>query len=102
MLEMQGYQVLVAETPSEAEQMYSEHSARIDLLLSDIVMPGMDGPALHARLLQISRSLPVLYMSGYTEAAASYSRVLDSGAPFLQKPFTPVQLAEKVRDVLNA
>ncbi len=102
MLEMQGYRVLAAGTPSEAERMFSEHSTHVDLLLTDIVMPGMDGPALHARLSQNGRSLRVLYMSGYTEAAASYSKVLSSGAPFLQKPFTPTQLAEKVLEVLNA
>lgn len=100
-LEIDGYQVLVAATPGEAERLFTENSDDIDLLLTDVVMPGMDGPALHCRLSRNGRSLKVLYMSGYTKAAASYSRVLESGAPFLQKPFTPTQLGQKVLEVLE-
>ncbi len=101
-LKMEGYQVLVAATPSEAERLFSEHSGAIDLLLTDVVMPEMDGPALHSQLSGSGQSLKVLYMSGYTKAAAAYSKVLDSGAPFLQKPFTLAQLGQKVVEVLNA
>ena len=77
------------------------HEAPIDLLLSDVVMPRMGGPALAERLLARRAGLRVLYVSGYTEGDIVRGRVLQRGVHLLEKPFTPRQLLERVRMVLD-
>ena len=72
------------------------------LLLTDVVMPGLSGPNLAARLLQLNPDLRVLYMSGYTEDAGAVHGNFWAGVPLLQKPFTPAALAERVRLALDA
>ena len=75
---------------------------RIDLLLTDVVMPGMSGNEMSRILLKKQPGMPVLYMSGYTDDAIVQHGVLEAGINFLQKPFTPGALAIKVREVLDA
>ena len=101
MLEDQGYRVLTAPSPREAEQLFAKRSGEIDLLLTDVVMPGCSGPSLYERLVGVMPSLKVLYMSGYADNAIVRRRVLEAGASFLQKPFTAEALARKVREVLE-
>jgi FixJ family two-component response regulator len=71
-------------------------------LLTDVVMPGMSGQALAGQMARIQPGLRILFMSGYTDDAIAHQGVLDAGIPFLQKPFDPIDLARKVRQVLDA
>ncbi len=101
-LTQRGYDVYAASTPEQAQELFAEHGAEIDLVLTDIVMPGMAGPELCDRLAEIRPGFKVLYMSGYSHHPALDSRVRDSDEPFIQKPFTPNALAQRVRDVLES
>ncbi|HEX2094484.1 MAG TPA: PAS domain S-box protein [Longimicrobiaceae bacterium] len=94
-----GYQVVEAECGIEAIHIFEEHS--FDLLLTDMVMPRMSGMELGERLLARTPSLRVLYMSGYTDDAAVQHGTLPPGTNFIPKPFTPEELAQKVREVLQ-
>jgi signal transduction histidine kinase len=96
-----GYQVVVAGTPQEALQVANTRPDQFDLVLSDVVLPEMSGPALAARILASQPHARVLYMSGYTDNAIVHHGVLDERTPFLQKPFAPETLARKVREVLD-
>jgi PAS domain S-box-containing protein len=99
-LTRQGYRVLTASSGDEAIQVAKQFDGRIDILVSDIVMPGVSGPGL-ARKLQESRpDIATLYMSGYTGDALDTLGLDRDGAAFIQKPFTPAALAQKVRDVI--
>ena len=101
-LEDHGYRVLVATGACEAEELFSKHSGEIDLLLTDVVMPEMDGPTLYRRLSEVDRSLKALYMSGYARRAISRNELVEPRAAFISKPFAPPELAQKVREVLDA
>ncbi len=101
MLERNGYRVLVAQNPGDALLVSEQHGQRIDLLLTDVVMPRMNGAELASRFLTRWPELKVLYMSGYTDGSVVAHGVLESGVPFLQKPFTSDQFARKVRSVLD-
>jgi PAS domain S-box-containing protein len=96
-----GYNVLSAATPAEALDLCTEHKAQIDLLLTDVVMPGMSGKDLVHSLWELGMQIKVVYMSGYTENAIVHHGVLDPGLFFLQKPFSPESLARKVREALD-
>jgi two-component system, cell cycle sensor histidine kinase and response regulator CckA len=96
-----GYTVLQANSPDDAYRAATQYEKRIDLLLTDVVMPGGTGPELARRLAGHRPGLKVLYMSGYPEHGAAHGSVLDPGAPFLQKPFTRDLLLDKVRDLLG-
>ena len=100
-LEDRGYTVLAAENASVALQLAERDLKRIDLLLTDVVMPGMNGRELALRLAAQRRDMKVLFVSGYTGEAIREHGLLELGAAFLQKPFTPDALARKVRDVLD-
>ncbi|OLC01715.1 MAG: hypothetical protein AUH45_10585 [Gemmatimonadetes bacterium 13_1_40CM_69_22] len=100
-LERAGYRVLVAAGGAEALDLAERYAGPIHLLLSDVVMPGMNGRELMRRLAQLRPDLRVLYMSGYADEAVAQHGVLDPGTAFLQKPFTPGGLADKVRGVLD-
>lgn len=97
-----GYHVLAASGGVEALALVAEHPGTIDLLLTDVVMPGMSGPELAKRLLGQRADLKVLCMSGYTDDSIVRHGVLSAELAFLPKPFTPVSLASKVREVLDA
>jgi two-component system cell cycle sensor histidine kinase/response regulator CckA len=102
LLGMKGYDVLSAASPAEAIALSRRHQAAIHILVTDVIMPGMNGREL-ARALAASRpSMRVLYMSGYTDAAVTQQGILDPGTAFLSKPFTPDALARKLREVLEA
>lgn len=100
-LEQHGYTVLTATTPGQACTMAEEHAGAIDLLLTDVVLPGMNGKQLHARMEQIKPGIKVLFMSGYTANVIVHRGVLEEGIDFLQKPFSLDVLARKVRAVLD-
>jgi two-component system, cell cycle sensor histidine kinase and response regulator CckA len=97
----QGYAVLSAASPDEALALAVAHSGPIDLLLTDIVMPGMNGRELHRRLIDRRPGLRVVFMSGYTANVIAHQGVLDEGVDFLQKPFSRQALAAKVREALD-
>ena len=96
-----GYTVIEARTGEEAIDLLVR-GAQPQLLLTDVVMPGLSGPNLAARALQQNPRLRVLYMSGYSEDAAAAHGTFWGGVPLLQKPFTPNQLAERVRVALDS
>jgi len=100
-LERAGYRVLVAAGGAEALDLAERYAGPIHLLLTDVVMPGMNGRELMRRLAPLRPDLRVLYMSGYADEAVAQHGVLDPGTAFLQKPFTPGGLADKVRRVLD-
>ena len=100
-LENYGYRVLSATHPDEARTVFGAHDDGVDMLLTDVVMPGYDGIQLHSLLCEKNPELPVLFMSGYTDRSILEEGVLEPGTPFIQKPFSPAQLGRKVRSVLD-
>jgi len=100
MLQRQGYTVLIAANADEAVRLFEENLS-IDVLLTDVVMPGASGPELTRQLVERRPGLQVIYMSGYTEEAIVHHGVLDPGIAFLHKPFTSEALGRKIREVLD-
>jgi two-component system cell cycle sensor histidine kinase/response regulator CckA len=100
-LDALGYKVLVAETPGEALKLVAEQSGAIHVLLTDVVMPGMDGKQLARRIGAVRPGVKVLFISGYTADVVAQRGVLDEGVQFLAKPFSRDDLARKVREVLE-
>jgi CheY-like chemotaxis protein len=100
-LQRQGYSVLEAQNGQEALRLMAHHPGPIDLLLTDVVMPGMSGKALAEQGLALIPHLKTLFMSGYTDETIAHHGVIDPGVAFLQKPFSPVSLARKVRAALD-
>jgi len=100
-LENASYTVLSAGTPDQALAVFAEHADEIDLLLTDMIMPGMTGHALGDQLRGQRPSLKILYMSGYTANGIVHRGELNPDTPFLQKPFSPKGLAHKVRNMLD-
>jgi len=101
-LKRNGYRVITANNAGEALLLCERHEGRIDLLLTDVVMPHMSGTELAKRLAQARPDLKVLYMSGYTDDSIVRHGVLESEMAFLEKPFTPESLTRKIREVINA
>ena len=101
MLERMGYKVLAAGTPGEAIALAREHAGEIHLLMTDVVMPGMNGRDLARNMLSLYPNLKRLFMSGYTANVIAHHGVLDEGVQFIQKPFSKQDLAIKVREVLD-
>jgi PAS domain S-box-containing protein len=101
LLRLKGYRVLSAASPADAIAISRRHEASIDLLLTDVIMPGMNGRELSRVLAPTRPSMRVLYMSGYTDVGVSQQGILARGTAFLSKPFTPEALARKVREVLD-
>jgi PAS domain S-box-containing protein len=101
-LEKQGYRVLEAADGAVAMQIAVAHEGMIHLLLTDVIMPGMNGRELAQRISEIRPNAKVLYMSGYTENVIGRNGTLDAGVRLLQKPFTLRDLKSKVREVLDS
>ncbi len=100
-LRRQGYQVLVAQNAEQALLLSEKHSGKIDLLLTDVVMPQMSGPELAKRVKIVRPETKILCVSGYTDDSVVRHGALEPGMAFLQKPLTPGALARKVREVLE-
>ena len=101
-LEKQGYKVIDAADGAVAMQIAVAHEAPIHLLLTDVIMPGMNGRELAQRISEIRPNVKVLYMSGYTENVIGHDGTLDADVRLLQKPFTLRDLKNMVREVLDA
>ncbi len=101
LLEQSGYTVLESEDVQHALRIAEQHEGTIHLLLTDVVMPRMNGRALARAVQEFRPDIRVLYMSGYTDNVIVHQGILDPGTPFLQKSFTPGKLARKVREVLD-
>jgi CheY-like chemotaxis protein len=100
LLQRLGYTVLVAADARQALRLF-EQNASIDVVLTDVVMPGASGPDLTRRLIAERPALKVIYMSGYTEEAIVRNGVLNPGIALLRKPFTYEALGRKIREVLD-
>jgi PAS domain S-box-containing protein len=101
MLEMQGYAVLAANTPGEAIRLAGAHAGGVHLLMTDVVMPGMNGRDLAKNLLSLYPHIRCLFMSGYTADVIAHHGVLDEGMHFIQKPFSATELSARVREALD-
>jgi two-component system, cell cycle sensor histidine kinase and response regulator CckA len=97
----QGYKVFSAATPEEALSIHKRHNATIDLLITDVVMPGMNGKELNEHLEAVYPSLQTLYISGYTSDIVAKRGVLEEGTNFLQKPFSTYGLLKKVHQIIH-
>jgi two-component system cell cycle sensor histidine kinase/response regulator CckA len=100
-LDNAGYRVLVAANGDEAERVFANHADSIDLVVTDVMMPGCGGPELLSRLQVHTPALRVLYMSGYTEQSAVQKAGIDGGLPLVQKPFTAAEFVRQVRQALE-
>jgi len=100
-LERKGYVVFVAHDGAAALDLVDKHTGAIHVLLTDVVMPGMNGRELAERIVKDHPGVRILYMSGYMDDAVMRHGIVESGVAFLQKPFTPLALARKVREVLD-
>ena len=100
-LERQGCRVIEAEDGQDALNKMAAHDGPVHLLLTDVVMPDMDGKTLAGRVSETHPDLKVLFMSGYTENVIAHHGVLKEGVNFIQKPFSVRALIEKVREVLS-
>jgi CheY-like chemotaxis protein len=100
-LQQQGYRVLEAADPAAALALCERHRGPIHLLLSDVIMPGMNGPTLSGHLRAVRPSLRVLFMSGFTDSALLRHGIQEGDVEFLLKPFRPVELARRVREALD-
>ncbi len=99
---MQGYTVLVASNPGEAISLAMEQPGDLHLLLTDIIMPEMNGLDLSRRIMSIRPALKTLFMSGYTNNIIAHQGLLDEKTHFIQKPFSLINLATKVRETLDS
>jgi CheY-like chemotaxis protein len=97
-----GYHVLEASDGADALRKWEPQAAYIDLLLTDVVMPLVNGRELAERLAAIAPGMPVIYMSGYADDVIAYHGVLEDGTAVIQKPFSPVALLLRIREILDA
>jgi CheY-like chemotaxis protein len=100
-LERLGYTVTEAASGRAGLALGSDETKHFDVALSDVILGDMTGPAVYEALRALRPNVRVLYMSGYADEAIVRTGVLEEGFPFLQKPFTPRDLATKLRDVLD-
>ena len=101
MLETLGYRVLASSSPVKALEMVQKHSEDLHILITDVVMPEMNGRDLSRELKKFHPGIATLFMSGYTANVIAHQGVLDAGVHFIQKPFSKKDLAMKVRLVLD-
>lgn len=100
-LDNAGYHVLEAANGDDAELVFAQHGGAIDLVVTDVVMPGCGGPELYARLKRTAPDLRVMYMSGYPKQSAIHAVGIEGDIPFVQKPFTAAELGRQVRLALD-
>jgi PAS domain S-box-containing protein len=100
-LEQQGYTVFAGNMPDDALQLATRHQGAIDLLITDVIMPGMNGRKLATRVSSLQPGIKCLFISGYTADVIAHHGVLDGGLQFLQKPFSRKDLLDKVRAILE-
>jgi CheY-like chemotaxis protein len=101
-LKMCGYNVLEAKSAADALEISAECDEPISLLLTDVIMQGMNGPALAEAIAATRPEAPVLFMSGFTDADVASRGLLKKEAPMIEKPFTPEKLARRVREILDS
>jgi PAS domain S-box-containing protein len=101
MLERLGYTVIPADTPGEAMRLAESHKGQLHAILTDVVMPEMNGQKLVKRVTQLCPHIKTLFMSGYTADVIAHHGVLDEGVNFIEKPFSRKTLAAKIREVLD-
>jgi two-component system cell cycle sensor histidine kinase/response regulator CckA len=101
MLELLGYKVLAVNETDQALRLAKEYDGNIDLLLTDVMMPGMNGKELSERIIAFKPGLKRLYMSGYTSDVITCQGILEEGVQFIHKPFSFKDLATKVRETLG-
>ncbi|MGH9678930.1 MAG: ATP-binding protein, partial [Candidatus Acidiferrales bacterium] len=101
MLETLGYRVLLASTGPEAVQLFKVNSGQIDIVVLDVVMPGLSGPDAYSQMASIRPGLPVVFTTGYTSEVASLTSMLEKGAAFLQKPYGQAGIGMKIREILD-
>ena len=100
-LQEYGYKVLTALSPGEGILLCESFESEIDLLLTDVIMPTMNGKELRDKIQTIKPNIKTIFMSGYTANVIAHRGVLDEGIDFIQKPFSPYRLAKKVYEVLK-
>jgi DNA-binding response OmpR family regulator len=100
-LQKNGYRVLTAESGREALDLVNAHSGPIHLLITDVMMPDIDGPELVRRLSTLRPDTRTLFMSGYMDDALGEQGALPSNVNFIQKPFSPRTIAQRVREILD-
>ena len=100
-LKKYGYNVISASNGEDAIRIFEEHDGKFDLLLTDVIMPSMGGRELAEKLLNEHNNLKVLYFSGYTDDSAVQNRIISESMEFIQKPYTQLELAKKIRSVIE-
>jgi DNA-binding NtrC family response regulator len=101
-LKSAGYQVVTASTPEQALEKLAHQADPIQLMITDVVMPGMSGPQLAEQLLAEHPEMKVIFISGYTDNAVVENGLIQTGSTFIQKPFSPDTLKEKIRELLDS
>lgn len=100
-LEMHGYQVLAALDGNEAMELCERHPSPIHLMLTDVMLPNQNGRELAEYLSPLHPEMKILFMSGYTEEAMMFQGLVETALPFIQKPFTPMDLVRRVRETIE-
>ncbi len=100
-LQRHGYEIVTAKSPTEALEIAKNHPQPIHLLITDVIMPEMNGKDLRDKVSELKPELKSIFMSGYTANVIAHHGVLDEGIEFLKKPFSVQALLERVRDVLD-
>jgi CheY-like chemotaxis protein len=101
-LKMSGYEVLTAANGGEALLLCERYESNIELLLTDVMMPQMSGQELSTKLLKLRPATRVLFMSGHSENASIHHGVIKDGTDFIEKPFSPQAITQRIREVLDA
>ena len=96
-----GYNVLLAVDGEDAVTQFEAHENKIDLALLDVVLPKLSGPEVYNRILQRKPDLPIIFATGYSPDIALLQKVQEKGLPLLQKPYSPRDLAHKIREALD-